>query len=87
MEAIFLYGFVALIFGVPFLYFAFRALQRWKCGDPLFSAADYGRFAGRLVVMSVGAASASRWGLVAAALVLLAGLAWMGFVEWRSTRA
>jgi hypothetical protein len=86
MGAVFLYGFVALIFGVPFAYFAFRALQRWKRGDALFSTRDYARLTGRGGVVIIGAIAANRWGALAAALLLVGGVGWMWYVDWRSTK-
>jgi hypothetical protein len=85
--AVFLYGWVALIFGVPFVYFTFRALQRWKHGDVLFTNRDYARAAGRGAVVLVSAITAHRWSSLIAALLLLTGMAWMWYVDWRSSQA
>ena len=86
MEAVFLYGFVAVIFGPPLLYFTFRALQRWKRGDSLFSTRDYARVTARGVFICAGAIGAHRWGSFTLATVLLIGIGWMWYVDWRSSQ-
>ena len=84
---IFLYGFVAVIFGPPFLYFAWRTGQRWRRGENLMDPRLYGTCVGYSVIGGARGISSGNWFLAAFALFLLAGSSWMRLVEYNDSRS
>ena len=84
---VFLYGFVAVIFGPPFFYFAWRAGQRWKHGENLLTGKIYGICLGYSVLIGFHAIANGKWASAAFALLLLVGSSWMFLVEWNDSRA
>ena len=86
-EPVFLYGFVALIFGPPFFYFAWRMGQRWKQGENLLTGKMYHICLGYSVVIGFHAISNRKWPAAAVALLILVGSSWMRLVEWNDSRA
>ncbi len=86
-EPVFLYGFIALIFGVPFIYFAWRTGQRWRAGENLVTGRLYGICLGYSVLSSIHAFSSGNWASAIFAVLLLAGSSLMALVERNDSRA
>jgi hypothetical protein len=77
----FLYGFIGLIFGLPFVYFAWRTGQRWRAGENLITGRLYGLCLGYSFVSGVHALSTGSWISALFAVLLLVGSSWMALVE------
>jgi hypothetical protein len=83
---VFLYGFITLIFGLPFLYFAWRTGQRWKRGENLLTGGTYPRVLGLSLVFGFHAISRGQWASGIVALLMLIGSSWMYLVERNDSR-
>jgi hypothetical protein len=84
---LFLYGFIGLIFGLPFVYFAWRTGQRWRAGENLLTGRLYATCLAYSVLSLFHGLSAGRWPLAAFGLFLLVGSSWMRLVERNDSRA
>ena len=84
---VFAYGFVGVIFGLPFLYFAWRAGQCWRRGENLLMGRIYPLCLAYSALFGFRAISTGRWAVAAVALVLLVGSSWMYLVERNDSRA
>ena len=86
-EPVFLYGFIGLLFGPPFLYFAWRTGQCWKHGENLITGRLYSICLAYGVLLGFKGITTGRWYSAAFGLLLLIGSSWMWLVERNDSRA